>query len=143
MNIRAYQKELRESHVPKQTWTRLEELEGGLAEIPTLGLPLCHIPVSWPPGVLSELSEYEHGKTVPEDARSAGLAIAIVDASTLGDMIDPVFSNLSAQELCTPQIELVFSASAGDIHIQATLVCSVAILLRSVRRKGPLSLTFL
>ena len=120
------QREQQEMRAPEKMWAKLEELEGTLADILALGLRPCHISMLRLLGTLSETPEYEYIKTVLEDTRPAGLAItmAMTGASTFGDTIGPVFRDSSAQQLCALEIELIFSASKGDVEIQGLLVRS-------------------
>ncbi len=121
---RLWQRKIQENHALRRTWTKLEELEGGLTDILALGLLPCHVPMLRLTGTLSEKPEYDHVKILLEDIRPTTLAIImhVADASTFGDTMGPVFSDPSAQQLRALEVELVFSASKGDVDIQMVLV---------------------
>ncbi|PIL32880.1 hypothetical protein GSI_04998 [Ganoderma sinense ZZ0214-1] len=118
---RLWQRELQELYTPGQTWAHLEELEGSLADIIVLGLLDCHVPTVRLTEALSEPLEYEHVKTVLEDIHPTELAITVSGASTFGEMMRPVLSDASAQQLRAMEVELVFTSAERNMNVRMVL----------------------
>ena len=111
-----------ESNAHMSAWKKLEELEGTVTDVLALGLT-CHVPMLRLAGTMLPKSlEFQHVGVVLEDTRPTALAITIAGASTFGDTMGSLFGGPSAQQLRALEVELVFSASEGDVEIQQVLV---------------------
>ncbi|PIL32870.1 hypothetical protein GSI_04988 [Ganoderma sinense ZZ0214-1] len=142
MARRHWQRQQQENCIPRQTWAHLEELEGSLTDILALGLLGCHVPMVRLTGALSEPAEYEHVKIVLGDTRPTGLAITVARVSLFGDMMRPVLSDPSAQQLREMEVELVLPPSDRDLNIEPVLNDVAATLALLPLRRVALKLNY-